>query len=76
MCGYFCNGFIDHMFAGEILIDYTILLLQHDVKKNDEIILNYFKIGEASSMYQNLSGQTQFKLKENQRNKRLFYRGN
>ena len=42
MHGYFCNGFIDHMFSGEVLIDYTILFLQHDFKKNDEIILNYF----------------------------------
>ena len=43
MCGYFCTGFIDFMLAGKKLTDYTILFFPHDFKKNDNIILSYFK---------------------------------
>ena len=43
MCGYFCIGFIDFMLAGKILTDYTNLFSLHDFKKNDSIILSYFK---------------------------------
>ena len=43
MCGYFCIGFIDFMFAGEILINFTSLFSPSDIKKNDKIILDYFK---------------------------------
>ena len=30
ICGYFCIGFIDHILAGETLIDNTSLFLSHD----------------------------------------------
>ena len=43
MCGYFCVGFIDFRFAGKELTDYTSLFSPHDFKKNDDIILSYFK---------------------------------
>ena len=43
MCGYFCTGFIDFMFAGKTLIDYTNTFSPHDFNKNDSIILSYFK---------------------------------
>ena len=43
MCGYFCIGFIDFMFAGRSLIDFTSLFSLFDFKKNDDIILSYFK---------------------------------
>ena len=43
MCGYFCIGFIDFMLAGKNLTDYTSLFSPHDFKKNDDIILSYFK---------------------------------
>ena len=43
MCGYFCIGFIDFMFAGRIFIDFTSLFSPYDFKKNDKIILNYFE---------------------------------
>ena len=43
MCGYFCIGFIDFMLAGKELTDYTNLFSPHDFKKNDNIILSYFK---------------------------------
>ena len=43
MCGYFCIRFIDFMLAGKKLTDFTNLLFPHDFKKNDYIILSYFK---------------------------------
>ena len=43
MCGYFCIGFIDFMLAGKKLTDYSSLFSPCDFKKNDNIILNYFK---------------------------------
>ena len=42
MCGYFCIGFVDYMFMGKSLTDYTNLFSPDNFKKNDEIILNYF----------------------------------
>ena len=43
MCGYFCIGFIDFMLAGKKMTDYASLFSPHDFKKNDVIILSYFK---------------------------------
>ena len=43
MCGYFSIGFIDFMLAERSLIDFTSLLSLYDFKKNDDIILTYFK---------------------------------
>ena len=42
ICGYFCIGFIDHMFKGKGLTDSTNLFSPNNFKKNDDIILNYF----------------------------------
>ena len=42
MCGYFCIRFIDFMFKGKCLTDYTNLCSPNDFKKNDDTILNYF----------------------------------
>ena len=42
MCGYFCIGFIDFMFNGKSLTDYTNLFSANDFNKNDDIILKYF----------------------------------
>ena len=42
MCGYFCIGFMDYMFKGKSLTDYTNLCSPSNFKKNDDIILNYF----------------------------------
>ena len=39
MCGYFCIGFINFMFNGKSLTDYTNLFSPNDFKKNDDIIL-------------------------------------
>ena len=43
MCGYFYIGFIDLMFAERSFIDFTSLFSPYDFKKNDNIILSYFK---------------------------------
>ena len=43
MCDYFGIGFIDFMLAGKKLTDFTGLFPPHDFKKNDDIILSYFK---------------------------------
>ena len=42
MCGYFCISFIDYMFKGKSLTDYTHLFSPNNLIKNDDIILNYF----------------------------------
>ena len=42
MCGYFCIGFINFMFKGNSLTDFTILFSPNNLKKNDNITLNYF----------------------------------
>ena len=41
MCGYFCIGFINFMFNGKSLTDYTNLFSPNDFKKNDYMILKY-----------------------------------
>ena len=43
MWQYFCIGFIDFMLAGKKLTDFASLFSPYDFKKNDNIILNYFK---------------------------------
>ena len=44
MCGYFCIEFINYMFDGESLIDFTSLFSPHDLKKkNDKFIKELFK---------------------------------
>ena len=42
MCEYFCIGFIDFMFKGKSLTEYTNLFSPNDFKRNDDTILNYF----------------------------------
>ena len=44
MCADFCIGFINFMFNGNSLTDYTSLFSPNDFKKNDDIILKYFSI--------------------------------
>ena len=43
MCGYFCIEFIDFMLAVKKLTDFTNLFSPYDLRKNDDIILTYFK---------------------------------
>ena len=42
MCGYFFIGFINFMFKGKSLTDYTNMFSQNNFKRNDDVILNYF----------------------------------
>ena len=42
MCDYFCIGFINFMFNGKSLTDYTNLFSANNFNKNDNIIFNYF----------------------------------
>ena len=42
MCGYFCIGFIDFMFKDNRLTDFANIFSPNDLKKNDDIFLNYF----------------------------------
>ena len=42
MCRYFCIGFIELMFEGKSLTDFTNLFSPNNFKKNDNTILNYF----------------------------------
>ena len=42
MCAYFYIGFINFMFKGKTLTDYTNLFSPNDFKRNDDIIFDYF----------------------------------
>ena len=42
MCEYFCIGFIDFMFKGKSLTDYTNLFSPNDFKRNDDTIFELF----------------------------------
>ena len=42
MLGYFCIGFIDFMFKGKTLTEYTNLFPPNYFKKNDVTILKCF----------------------------------
>ena len=42
MCGYFCIGFIDFMLKDKSLTGFTNLFSSNNLKKNDDIILNFF----------------------------------
>ena len=43
MCRYFCIGFINVMLKDKSLTDFTNLFSPNNFKKNNDIILNYFK---------------------------------
>ena len=43
MCGYFCIGFIDFMFAGKTSINFTSMFWPYGYGKYDIIILSYLK---------------------------------
>ena len=42
MCVYFSIGFIDFMFEGKILLQYTTLFSANEYKRNDKTILKHF----------------------------------
>ena len=43
ICGYSFIRFIDFMLAGKKLTDFTGMFSPYDFRKNDDIILSYFK---------------------------------
>ena len=43
MCGYFCIRFIDFMFKGTSLLEYSNLFPSNDYEKSDKVILKYFQ---------------------------------
>ena len=43
MCCYFCFLFIDFMFKGKSLLNFTNLFSPYNFKKNDKIVLSYLK---------------------------------
>ena len=43
LCCYLCIVFIDFLLAGKKLTDFTNMFSPHDLEKNDDIILSYFK---------------------------------
>ena len=43
VCDYFCIRFIDFMLVGKKLTDYNSLFSPYEIKKNDDMILSYFK---------------------------------
>ena len=43
MCGHFCIKFINCIFKGQTLLDYTSLFSPNDFKKNDQVIKRIFK---------------------------------
>ena len=44
MCGYFCIGFIDFMFKGKTLTDFTNLFSPSNFDKNGDIIFKKIMI--------------------------------
>ena len=61
MCGYFCIGFTDFMFAGKTLVDFNSFFLLMILKKMTIESWVFLRMDEVSS---NLSDQTKFKLSE------------
>ena len=61
MCGYFCIGFIDFMFAGKTLVDFNSFFLLMILKKMTIESWVFLRMDKVSS---NLSDQTKFKLSE------------
>ena len=71
MCGYFCIGFIDVMLGGKKLTDFTSIFSPYDFKKNDDIILCYFKDGAINKT--NLTDQTKIRLNKISDIENYFY---
>ena len=42
MCRYICIEFFDFMLVKKTLTEYTNLFSPNNVKKNDDVVLNYF----------------------------------
>ena len=42
LCGFFCIGFIDFMFKGKTLTEFTNLFSPNKSESNEDMILKYF----------------------------------
>ena len=47
LCGYFCIKFLEHMFDGKTLIEYTRLFSPNDFEANDRVVLSLFGISTS-----------------------------
>ena len=65
--------FINFMHMGNSVTDFINLFSLLNLKKNDDMILSYFKKSEALNIYQNLNDQQQFRLNKINEVKRFFY---
>ena len=70
MCGYFYIGFIDFMFAGKTLTDYTSFFSSYDLEKMSAYSCIILKTNEIISS--NLSDQTKFRLNKINKTKDYF----
>ena len=67
-----CIEFIDFVLAGKKLTGYTNLLFPYDLKKNDNIILSYFKNSIEATDKTNLTNQTKFRLNKISKTENYF----
>ena len=67
MCGYFCIEFINYMFDGKSLIDFTNLFSPNDFKKNDQIIKEYLRMNNLE-----LTDMNNYRLNEINKKKDYF----
>ena len=42
-CRFYCITFIEYMFSGKTLLDYTNLFSLNEYKNNDKLIYKYFQ---------------------------------
>ena len=52
MWSYFCIGFLNFMFNGKSLTEYTNRFSPNDFNKNDDIILEYFGLYDVKRVKQ------------------------
>ena len=70
MCGYFCIEFINYMFDGESLIDFTSLFSPHDLKKKMiNLLKSYLNMSDINL---ELNEITKFRLDEIKKVKEHF----
>ena len=48
ICGFYCIAFIEYMFAEKTLLDYAILFLLNNYRKNDKIRYSIVRINISS----------------------------
>ena len=75
MCAYFCIGFIDFMFAGKTLIDYTSFFSPYDFEKMilSLIILKMTKCNSTETLNKSSDLRDQIKFRFNEINESKDY---